>query len=349
MISVGGKLITKIEELSDRFQQVLSLVPGSADWLSWAIRITSRPFTASGEVELAVQVQEGLHGTGIMTLQEQGVLVNVAVLMTLPQKDFESIIEGGEVEGILKTNQLEEGKAFLSDLRVRDNAIFQIMSLSDQIALNRLTGEFPKKEYADQKLQQEAAAFAVSRAQSMAEFISSYHFYMGVMIALEMTSKKSSDSKRKNSADERWGALLPYSYRLLESPSFGPGYSREGLMEGLQKAVKNGHHVGFANQATSLSNIMRFSEIKNEKGEVAREIIDRYFDKAQKFISSAAPFSNTFSQDGIYQVAAFQTADERAKVDVDIWGCATLDFYASGGWKIGSSPIPNGSKELENK
>ena len=361
MITIGGRLIQNLEDLSERFQRVLLLIPGGNQWFSWAVEPTARLFNAASEIELIVQIQEGLHRTGQIPIPASDVVVNVGNLMTLSDKDFGVIMSAGdpsitsEKAKVISENQWLSGTDLASatqwlqrivgslgdsDLSLRAKLIFQVLTLSDQTALYQLSTK-ATGAYANSAYQDEATAFGVTQTQDPREFVDAYNFYMAALEKLEFSDENTSSELRAQHITSAWNAMLPVTNYLLSSPSFGADSTGSEVIDQIDRWIAAKNVIGFATQASALSNLMQSAAItqsefstEGDSDQVTfttagKAAVDDYMVQAMRFIGeSDQPYSNRISQDGLDRIIEFRTDREIASLSVNLWGTVTLSQYS---------------------
>jgi hypothetical protein len=339
LIFIGGKLYSNGPDFSDRFRLISGMISGATQWLNWAINDKDFWLSVSSEEELLSRIQEGLHGSGLMCIDELDLLVNPLRLAQMNDKDLEVIAQkenpgnDEKVKNVLDANglktreNLDMGIKFLEELEIAENLIFRIMPLSDQIRIfDLLKGNQPLKSKTDayKKTQKEAADFALLDAQTPLEFSDRYQFYFA---AIEKAKKNAGAAGKLKILTDAWDNLSRLCNRLLETFSFNRKPYNRDLVPEIRNSILNGFKIGFLSKASAIKNIMMYTSYISETGNEAEVIIDEYMTETEDLIRQGNLDRFTISQDGMIRSFVFiesTGSDKKATVNVDALGVVTI-------------------------
>ncbi|CAN2040118.1 hypothetical protein GMMP15_1550009 [Candidatus Magnetomoraceae bacterium gMMP-15] len=336
MVSVSGQQRVKIEDFSNKFQLIISMNSDDSEWLQWAAAVDMSviKIIAQTELDLLMQIKEGLYETSVIPINALEILVHPRKLMSLSEHDLKLIAsEAGnnygaavnlKIKKVLESNQLQSwddlsnGIDFLKELEVHDRVIFQVMSLSDQIGLFELCRDYETGNFSNTAILKEAAAFAAIKAQTPREFIDYYLFYIA------LTDKYPDTKNRKEQVDIVMRNLSPLCNGLVKCPSFSYVDSEENLLLQINNWTLN-NRIHFLTKSSAMYYIIKYTILKDEVGREAAEIIYNYIALGNDIVKQNKLKSSKIFQDGaISFVYSSSESDMTAEVAIDSFGKVTL-------------------------
>lgn len=340
MIFVAGRKMDRLEDFPEAFQLVAGIIGDASDWLLWALSVPAERFWLSvrtGE-ELLTRMLEGLHGTALVSIDNkgQGLLVHPRKLMEIGNGDgvrkLEKIIAGEkgfrnilQAKGLMTQDDLQAGGRFLEKLGVDDNLTFQVMTLADRIQISALGREMETRGVRE-RLQKEAAGFALRSSLTPGEFGAGFRYYLA--FAGKHAGIPNKRDARETGAGEVWEILSPLCNGLLETFSFARDYYWETLADSIKASLLNGFALGFLSKPAAICNIMKHSPYTHQEKTEAEMIITNYLTTARRTAEKGTLKTIRLSQDGLVRSYVFSEAGVNAVIDVDAWGIVTLSSCA---------------------
>ncbi len=340
MIICAGEHLKK-ESGSDEFWLIMDAIEGANQWLKWALESRSFSLSVWKPEELLTRIQEGLHGPALMNLPESGLLVHPYRLSQLSKDDLPLILKVSNTvnkqklkktlkqNGLYTIDDFDKGLQFLENLDVKENIIFKVMSVADQIQLYELS-QLKYKNIAELlssgEIQKESADFAVSTAQSCSEFVSRYIFFMASLEKYPESSNKT--STRTKQAQVAWDNLSDYCNCLLETFSLGKSfYNNEQIIASeISNSILNGFDIGFQSKATAMNNVLRFTDYGAESNNDIPAIIKKYQTDIKNVIRQGKIDKVVVSQDGRSQSYVYLISKSKVIVNVDTLGIVTVAY-----------------------
>lgn len=320
MIYLEGQPIESIAVFSARFQAILSMIQGGADWLRWAMKDTSIPAcSVSSENDLLQLIQTGLHSEEdirfstfraalekIFTMQTED-LEQLAAVRNTPNDNETSLMAILLRNNLYSYRQVNEGGVFTSsEIFVRPD-LFKAPSFSDQLILAGFTEQ---ESATEENLRNQALTFAQVNAATIPEFINLFFFY--TYAAQNLLAENLSPQIQASEVQAYYKQLLPLTNYLLFTPSAGPGRSEKEIREGLQKMASSNAFIGYNNAAAAVNNLVRNINLQSETN--LQTQIEQYLAVIRTLISSTPTPEGSVSQDG--RLIRFRMENEQASATV---------------------------------
>lgn len=338
---LAGQMVQSPEDISELARLALHLVDGGTHWLRWAIGEAASQYEFADESAMAGAVQQGLHASPLTLLPRLQIMVSPVKLMTLSHADLRVLAraEDGEtgarfeahVSNILETHEirtqaeLQKTQAFLDDLGVRANPLFQILTLADQLAFYDLIWTTEEGEAPGLELQKEAAAFAVAEARTPQEFLDYYQVYL--VLAAKFGSKADTPSRRHSHAERALHSLLPSLLYLIDCPEVPGLVPPEQVAQALRAWAAWGKPLGFTRISAGVREIVRHTKYRAEGGAEAREYVSLYAAAAQAMIAAAPPKWGIMGQDGATCRYPIHAGDHEGEVMLSPAGVISLAWF----------------------
>ena len=209
VIVVAGKVIKDRDALSLKFRTIAGWTEGTGDWLDWMMSDgADATCTVRSEEALLKKMVFGLYASRLAVVRRLDLVAHPMKLTELSESDVETLDrEEASAEAVLilrkygiETNQaLLEGPRLLAKYNLQDHLLFQARSLSDSIALHRLS-ECAMQRGILETLGNDAATFAAQKAQSIDAFCDLFLFYSKAANARSSMSGEA----QKQAIDEIW-------------------------------------------------------------------------------------------------------------------------------------------------
>ncbi len=322
-VTIGGRVLTHTRGLAGSTQAVLEMTNGGMEWLSWAI--SSRvELSFESERDLVVGVQRGLHGDPLMLIPNLGLRVHPDRLMALNTEQLAALQSGAAApvltqQGLLTQQDLSLAGEFLTQLGVSGAALFQSLSLSDQIALTNLAraGSVPKAN--------EAAQFAVQQAQTVPEFVDYFRFY-GLAAGAGTTP-----ATRARMAQEALSLLLSTVWGTLSGPTLGAAElaNPELVRATIANWSATGNTLGFARVSSAALQLAQAGALQATTVEGVQQRMQQYLTQAQSFVLRGGLGVLSLSQAGESVVVLYRSDAAVATVQVDASGVVSLTSFSS--------------------
>jgi len=340
-VTVGGKTLSGAADLG-LAGTVLNLIGGGPAWLNWAIHAPTVNYRYSGEDELLMGVQSGLHTSELLLLRGLGLQVHPLKLLEMELDDLNAIA-AAENEAdpsdivrlrakkvlakyqLLSQTELAIGPEFLAQSGVAEEPVFQAMGLSDRIALFNLVEGASNEISLNPMIQKEAAGFAVQHAQSTVEFVDYYRFYISTVDEPAPTAQGS--AARISKAEAARESTEPLLYGRLFCPSVQSPPTPEQMNTLIQNWVSAGNELGFSRLSRGLVLVSQYANLQGAKGDAASKLIDEYIQGAEQFISLQSAAAVTLTQDGLDRYYSYRKDQSQAQVCLASGGDVTLANY----------------------
>ena len=334
MIYVANKLMETMGAFSHRFRLIAELIAGGPQWLRFAMQSHTDTYMVSSELELLALMQEGLHASGQMLLQDLNLLLDPLKLWSLSEDDLallgtarteDSIPDVLARHNLADFNVLEIGNIFLEAQGLSEQPVFQVMTLSDRLALLEIAlpvnAEDTNKN--DKQARDEACQFALQLSQNPREFVAGYNLYYAIMDKFPARTRKTR-IKRAQLVWEDYNALCD---SLVETFSLGRKYDSKNLDVEIKNALAGLMAIGYTSKLSALLNLMKNTPLQCQDQPQARKIIKDYTSAAINLISTGKEDSRTVFQDGVIRMSyasALAAPGGKVLVDIDRQGLVTL-------------------------
>jgi hypothetical protein len=348
-ITVATRLVQGAGALSALGQQALAFIDGGTEWLAWALAATTRRYDFADETELLAEVQQGLHGSPYTLLPQLQLLVSPVKLMTLGLPALRTLAqaEGGDTSevvaaqvrrlladhGLLARADLAAGTAWLRELGVADAPVLQAMDLHGHLAIQALMHRPPGGPLQGQPqgaevppaLLREAAAFGAQQGRTPQEFGDYYRVYVDQTVNTDLLF--ASAQEREAAAGAALATLLPLLFGTLDCPQLGGLAAPQEIARTVGNWLAAGRRVGFARLSQAVQQVVRHSAWRNETGDAARRILDRYLQSAQAFLSQTPARQGRMAQDGATCRFALENGEQYGELQVDRHGVVSLAAF----------------------
>jgi hypothetical protein len=308
-VQSGDRLIHHRYDLTEKARMIFELIEFSHHWLR-AVDSSAQPYIFNNEFELLSGVQEGLHGTRMLTFRRLSLTVSPLVLESLDLEELEAIYDyehrGDEnkvalnrARRALSRLELRTEKDllivedFLKSTNVQNEPIFASASLADRIAIFDLVDGAATPAHFDLNQQRNAAQFAVRFAQSTLEFVDYYRFYMAYI-----GPDPQNGGRQGRSPESALEALVEPLLPFLCCPSFPTPPRAQDLPALLTQWSAQSNKVGFPRISAAVAHMAMYARLNGEAGRNAREIIHRYMDRLQALWLERVPDFVHYTQDG---------------------------------------------------
>lgn len=340
-LAIGDRTIVSFDQLSEHARLAISLVDGGAHWLHWAIHEPATQYVFPDESVLAGAVQQGLHGERLALLRNLQVLVSPIKLMTLGIADLRVLVRAEEGEtgpkfeahcasileahGIRTQKQLQQARSFLGEIVDPADPLFQVLTLSDQLALQDLLWTPQDGDPANLAVQKEAAAFALHEARTPPEFVDYYQVYLA--LAAKYGAKADTPAKRLAHAERALHALLPALLHAIDCPEVLGLVSPGEVAEAVQVWAGYGRPLGFQRISAGVREIVRHTKYRNETGEEAREYVAYYMIAVRALLAASPPRWGIMAQDGATCRFPVHAGDHEGEVLLSPSGVISLAWF----------------------
>lgn len=330
-IVIGNAPANGHDDFSPRFQAVLELIPGGRDWLDWALTQNLATISSGHELELLEQIQEGLHGTPLITLSAIGLTLHPERLWVMESKDLGALTAAAQGDasgsvnfvlpkyGLLDEAALSAVDGYLQQLQVGAAPALANRSLDDRIELYQMRSALAGDAG---EANREAAAFALRHAQTVREFIAYLYSYRAFA-----TGKKAASTVagRNGQAEQLLTAVAPLCYPNLNTLDLGHAPSLESMITTLRSWISGGHRVGYPSVAEATADLLTHAGTPGAKP--SDKQVSEHLRAAHELILSTDPAAPATSQDGSHLTLSFQGEVGRAVVTVREDGVTTLNAF----------------------
>ncbi len=334
MIYIADKPRNSIGAFTHKFRLISELVVGGPQWLRFALHSLTDSYMVRTEAELLALMQEGLHASDQMVLTNLNLQVDPLKLWSLPEEDLALIGTARKEEniedilarhGLADFDKLHHGIIFLENHGLEHSPPFQVMNLSDRLALmdlaRRTSIENPTGVTASWI--KEGCHFAAQFSQNAREFVDTHNFYHAVLDKYPAKTKKT----RYKRVQVVWEDYNDLCDSLMETFTLGKGYDSRDLSMEIKNALASLQQIGFSNKPAAMNNLMRHTDLKCQDQPHARKIARDYMTAAANLISTGKVEIMEYFQDGnirLVFISAFTGSGGRALVDIDRLGVVTL-------------------------
>ncbi len=311
-LAVAGRAVHRATDLTERSQLALAFIEDGVEWIDWAAQPHARSLQFADETQLLAAVQQGLHVSPYALLPRLALLVSPVKLLTLNVEDLRTLaaVEGGDASGatreraravlaahhLLTQRELTAGMEFVAQLGVSDAPLFQAADLDARLSLAALAS-LPEVAAHTEYLQHEAAAFALDAARTVQEFCDTFRLYLDCTERLASHAAAHAGARRE-AAQAALHQLRPVLYAALFCPQVAelPAPSEVGHV--VRDWIASGHALGFARLTRAVQQIVRHTDYRNEHGEQARRLVERYLAEASAFLAHVHVEHGVLGQDG---------------------------------------------------
>ncbi len=314
-VQIAGHLITSPEQLSEPARAVVGLIVDGEDWLRSAIGDAGHHYHFPSEGALVSGVQNGLHGSELLLVPGLGLQVSAERLFQVPPELLRAVEEAaaaGSYEPTVTTrrllaqsklwtaDELAGGQIALTQFGLRDDPLFQSLTLGDAIVLFDLFDS----TYDSTNHSKAAASFAADRAVTPREFADYYRFYVTVAEA----------SRSEGGADERVATALellrPVVWPRLRCPHVAYDPSPETVGALVRSWLAEGEPaVGFATASRAVAELAEVAGGTISVAEDAEAAAETFIETSTAVLSSQDPREGELSQDGAVQLFSVEAPD----------------------------------------
>jgi len=336
MITVAGEQRVQLMDFSRRFQDVIKMIPNGTDWMAWAFPMHRPSFTAPSESALLENIQAGLHGTPLLSLNNLGLQLNVSRLLELGDQEYEFLEQAlgqgwmtREAEGAMRREQFLTEKDFTElKLRIEEaglsgSPLLQSLSLGERIILRNRIMSIPASEWPGVNANSGAADVPAAKAGTFAQNVAQSPRELGAALSFFCSVAKQFGQSAEQKVDALWTQLSQLAFGFLRCPMIPTHYADEWVALSLRQWIGQGNLLGFATIGDAVANMARFSGVNLGSDQIDAKPVEQYVLRAQRFLQSVEPVSH-WCQDGIVRWLEFQAQDSFAKVLLDEDACLSL-------------------------
>ncbi|MYM34074.1 hypothetical protein GTP38_06940 [Duganella sp. FT94W] len=332
-VNVAKKIIDRRSSLSEITNHTLAYIDGGPQWLGWAMRNPMANYQLADEAGLLAEVQLGLHGSPMTLLPKLGLWVSPVKLMTLGLDNLRVLgqVETGDAgevvaqqahsilaaNHLLTASQLGAVSDFLQQLGVQDAPVFVATDFNDRIALYHLAAAQLGQEANDAaQVCQQAAAWAIEQARTVAEFGDYYHFYLAY--CKKVQALNDDVDTRTQLANQALQTLLPLAFGALEAPQLPDRLLAPAEVEArMHQLLTQGYKIGFSRLSQAVLQIVTNTIFTTEAGADAARLFELYMNAAQAFLTTNKLKDWRLEQDGASLSFNLQSADQQAQLFVN--------------------------------
>jgi len=329
-VTVAGTPVTSLATLSETCRLTLALVDGGREWFDWA---SSAPgaYVFPDEGALIAAAQHGLHGAPLMLIPSLKLIMGPARLMALAPDHLRSIALAAagdsaataEVPAILAAEELATQAdlaavdAWLAQVGVAGEPLFQSVAFEDRLALAALIAELGAGAAPTAKQQKQGAAFAAGWARSPVEFAD--HFRAWKML---VTGPDPIADPAK--IGDVLTTLQPLLFGALDCPSLGGFATPVQVAQAVQFWIQSGRQLGFARLSLAVAQLIVHGGFRTQTGDAARALVDRHLATAQAALADPVLDGPRWRQDGAQAVFGVTNASGPTEIAIDATGTITL-------------------------
>ncbi|HKR24817.1 MAG TPA: hypothetical protein VJS15_06125 [Allosphingosinicella sp.] len=343
-VSVAGRPIHHRAGIHEPGRLVLGLIDGGAEWLDWAIDAPQALYHFDDETALVAGVQDGLHASPFLLLRQRGLMVSPATLMTFSRADLKALAQGerpgngkaatARADKVVSDHKLAtqadlaDGSAFLTELKVADEPVFQFMGLGDRLAMHGLFQESIRSEAPEEALQQEAAAFAVGQSQSPLEFADFYLAYLQYVATLAAKGTQPQDPADRAALVEAAVHILePLLFHALECPRVDGPTAPWEVATAIQEWLMMGRQLGFSRLSQGVQQVIAHAGYTGQDSDEAEGIVAAYLAGAQALLASQELGPGRIGQDGASYAYHVESSSMQADIALGPDGIVTLSSF----------------------
>lgn len=338
-ITVATRMLQSPGDLSERCRYALRFIDGGVEWLTWAILDPLAGYVFPDESEMLAEIQVGLHANRFALLPQLQVMVGPAKLMTMSEADLRILARAElkekdvkstfhthrllQTQGILTQSDFEKGTAYLGELGVGSEPIFQFMGYEDLKAVYELFRDFVRKDEEDLPIEKEAAAFGVEQGRTPREFADYFRVYIGLMNKIGLAKK----TERHKQAEIAVRALAPNLFGQLNCPEVDGLVHPKEVAEAIEYWLSSGRSVGFARLSAGVREIVLHTDYSGETGLAAKAFVDHYVAGSQRLLSATHVHRGLMAQDGATCTFHVEHHKHEAEIQLDPLGIITLSWF----------------------
>lgn len=338
-ISVANRPVQDEGGLSERCRLALRFIDGGLEWFNRVSLDPAAAYAFPDESEMLAEIQMGLHAHRFTLLRELGVMVGPAKLMTLSEaelrilaraelkeKDAKSSFHTRQLlqaQGILSQSDFDKGAAYLTELGVAADPMFQFMGYEDRKAIYDVFNDFVRQDDEDLAIEKEAAAFGIEQGRTPREFADYFRVYVG------LTNKgglaKASDRRRQ--AEAAVHHLAPNLFDQLNCPEVDGLVPPGAVADAIESWLAWGNSVGFARLSSGVREVVLNTPYAGQTGHAARGFVDQYVAGAQRLLSAQRVHRGLMAQDGATCTFHIEHHGHEAQVQLDPQGIISLSAF----------------------
>jgi hypothetical protein len=317
VIYINGQQIENIYGVSNRFQAILSMIPGGMSWFKWVAAANTPPVYATDENQLLRLTLEGLHTNGYICFNF--FRAHIDKILSMPALDVEQLSAAGtnatgtepNIAAVMKNNNLltysDLGGVndFITSASLSGSPLFQMPSFSDLLALSVFV-----KQTASVKpgIKTQALSFAQNNAATVDEFIDLFFFY--TFTAQNLLKGNLSAAAQNSEVQALYNQLLPITYFLLFTPNLGAGNTEPAIKQALQEQARVSNFIGYDTSPAAALNLVQNINPVNQPEASLQTQTESYLATIKNLVSFTAAGPGTISQDG--RLTTFRVENEQA-------------------------------------
>jgi hypothetical protein len=368
MVFLDGNPVYHIHTFGNRFQAILSMIPGGTEWLMWALQDRLMPpCNIRTENELLELIQQGLHADGyirfttfrsqlrnVLTLSKDDIEWLSAVRNT-PDDNPEFLKNLLSRYNLLSYDDLENVNTFAANKNITRKDLFQNLSFGDQLALSAFSKAFidmpvvpkssknkPPGKVDVSKKSTDNYAFAFAQQPQTAtvkEFIDLFVFYKNA--ARKLVSSNATLSIQDNEIRSYYAKLQPLLNYLLYTPCIGAGYSERTIRHGLKELAESNRYIGYITGASAARNLAENISFTPHHSNHIQDQIENYLSEIRTLIITTPSTKGVISQDGNLITYRIENHHALALVGADASG----NIFLLPGTTIKTSTLKNNDNE----
>jgi len=339
MTIIIQKNISELDSLSKKAQLVIELIPEGERWFELSSQQESPSFHFDSEVELLVAILEGLHSSSLLYIPMISLLVDPEKLMEVDIGKLQQIVDviqqvktaDNIQESTLKgtglvsnTTLKKEASTLLEACSLSENSLFQVMKLSDYIAISTLTKELGVTPDVLGFLDIKAANYAVSVAQTVLEFCDFYRFYMEIVQQLELAK---SPTTVRNKVDAVYKSLAPLAHRSLLCPQISGSIDAAQINQSIQTWMEYGNQFGFSSFSTAMLQIVKNISLTSLEQQQLDVELDGYMQNIEKYFGDNQLQEPVLSQDGKTLSYQGEGSEDDVSLSLNQQGCLAIEKF----------------------
>lgn len=340
LVSVAGAKLDSLDQLPASVLQVTSFIEGGLAWLSWAMGEPQSRFDFPNALSLVTEIQNGLHGEGLILVPEWELLIHPLALLSISDLGIEALCatlkEGSDnsvvqleadralqTHGYFRQNQLAVVGTFLEQVGLSSAPLFQALTLNDQIAIYQSISNPAGPWSLQADFQKEAAAYASAYSSSPISFADLYAFY--ATLSLSQDFRKMAPAERARYAQGRSDAIAVALRNQMRAAVIGEVFVPEAVQNLLRAWFSAGNGLGFARVSEAVARLSENSQIAKASGDGLLSEVRDYLQAAREVVQMGNVSPPRVSQNGQFLFYAFRKLQQTVHLRVErSSGCVTL-------------------------
>ena len=337
-ITIQNK-IDNFSGLSPEAQLMIELIPEGERWFELSSQPNAPSFHFDSEIELLVAVLDGLHSSDLLYLKQVDLFVDPERLMSLGEEQLQTIVDSVHTgknkkkvntiiknAGLLNNGLLKQAKdTFLDACDLNENSLFQTSSLNDYIALYTLSIDDKIATDVSNKVNVDAANYAVAIAQTPLEFCDFYRFY--IITANKLNLVNASSALRKKRIIAVYESLASFAHSMLVCPQVSGLTNSEQINQSIQAWLEYSGMLGFSSFTTALLQLVKNISLDNLNEEKLASEVNNYKEKMQGYFAQNNVLEPILSQDGKTLGYPGEHDDPNVLLSLTQTGCLAVEEF----------------------